>query len=212
MQNERNQAAVHESAAAPPQQSAIAQSYIQNFAAIKSAIYEEWPEALFYTEEAVMDSLAANLWRYTRPPGDGFVRWAQAWVRRQTRRYRFLTELNQNHRGLIYAAVQRAMFGSPAEDFAVEPCDNEADLYIHLLENPRKIDVLLKPDRAKPTTRLYGLTKSRQRAYRKKINKRRELVELQNGVGKCESVTSDEEIAAVSASAAQRKLKNSENS
>jgi hypothetical protein len=155
----------------------VREAFTVHFGQLQSVAFEEWPELTTFGAEQIMSALAANLHRYRRPAGDGFVCWASAWIRRETIRHRFLTELFQKSHGLIYAAVMRGLYVAPGGDLAVEPSDNEADLYEHLLENPRKIDGMMKPKRAKTSTVLFALAKSRIRAYRSQIANRYALIE-----------------------------------
>lgn len=158
-------------------QEGIQHAFVKSYAEIESAIYMEWPELTFIGAGTIMAALAANLWRYYhQSPDERFTRWATAWVRRQTRRHRFITELFNGSHPLVYAAVQRSLFACLGEDWSQEPADHEADVYLHLLQYPRKIDALLKPIQAKPTTMLYALTRSRMRAVRSKLTDRHALV------------------------------------
>ena len=125
-----------------------------------------------FTAEAVMSALAANLHRYRRPPGDQFLTYANAWIRREVRRRRMLNEIQTEHFKLLYAAFERGLYLSPAKDDAVEPCDHEQGLYLHLLTHPKKLDRMVAAKRAKPTTMLYALARSRTQGFRTFINDR----------------------------------------
>ena len=177
----------------------VRMAFLNQHAQLKDAAFDEWTELNFDETERIMGALALNLWRYRRSVDERFTRWAMAWVRRETRRYRFLAELRTRYEQLIYAAVERGLYRSPAEDAAIEPCDHLSDLIIHLMEHPRKIDGLIAPQRAKSSTVLYGLMSSRTRAFRSKINKRRVRVVQRladDSLGECERVEISEIVAA----------------
>jgi hypothetical protein len=154
---------------------AIHECFVANYGLFQSAAYEQWPGLSAFGSEQILNALAANLYRYRRPTGDGLIRWATAWVRREARRHRFLVEQFDKNWHLIAAAIQRSLHG-PLEDRAVEVKDHIADIRLHLLENPRKIDVLLKPKKAKSSSLLYRLAKDRMWGYKSKLGDRRALV------------------------------------
>lgn len=137
---------------------------------LQAAAYTEWPELTFVGADTIMAALAENLWRYRRPPDSRFLQWATAWVRRQTRRHRFLTELFTNNHQLVYAAIQRGLSKCPAQDWAVEPCDIESEIFIYLLTTPRVIDDLMKPKTAKSSSMLYKLASKHTRSYHTSLN------------------------------------------
>ena len=153
----------------------IEQAFVLRGGEIQSAVFEEWPDIGPFEPERLMNSLAANLYRYRRPADERFVNWAQAWVRRDARRRKLLTEMLGRYRQLLIAAIERSLHKSAGEDWAVEVEDHIADLQVYLLQNPRKIDVILNPKKAKTTSVLYGLARSRMRAVRSKIKDRRTL-------------------------------------
>jgi hypothetical protein len=151
-------------------------AYIAEYSGLEAAIYDEWPHASVFDTEAIMAALAANLDRYRRAPGDAFMGWATAWVRRQARRYRFLAIIRAEFPKLIYSASARAMSGCPADDAAIGVADAEQELYAYLLENPRLIDSLMRPSKAKPSTRLYSLVRAGERNRRKLLTDRLHIV------------------------------------
>jgi hypothetical protein len=173
--------------------------------ALREAACSEWPQLRIDDAAVILERLAANLWRYRRPVGDGqgFLKWATGWTIREARRLRFLSELRSTYDDLMIAAIVRGLYRAP-EDLAVEPKDHISDLILHLLEHPRKIDGLLSPRSGKPSSVLYALAQSRIRGFRAKIARRRGLVEERLRLGysiDCELALTEEEIAAVSASA-----------
>jgi hypothetical protein len=87
-------------------------------------------------------------------------------------RHRFLAEISRDHHKLLYKAFDQALFQSPAKDFATEPCDLEAEFYLFLLTNPKKLDELMAPGNAKSTTRIFSKAKWRARGYRTFLNDR----------------------------------------
>jgi hypothetical protein len=146
--------------------------------ALSEAIAGEWPAYFVNDCNLILERFADSLWRYRRPVGDGqgFFRWATAWVKRETRRMRFLSELRSKFDELMFAAIVRALYLAP-EDLAIEPEDHISNLLVHLLQYPRKIDALIEPRRGKQSSVLFGLIKSRTRGYRKKLRDRRKLME-----------------------------------
>lgn len=147
-------------------------AYVRDYAELEAAVFSEWNGATVFDGERVMQALAANLFRFRRSAGDGFTRWATAWVRRQARRYRFLAELAREYSKLIRAAATRAMYCCGAEDDAVDVADSEQALYSYLLANPRVLDALMRPGIAKASTRVYALAASRERGRRTLLTNR----------------------------------------
>lgn len=152
-----------------PTREDIAAAFFLEYPALRDAVYLEWPDASVLDTDQIIGALAANLHRYRRPPGDGFRLWAQAWVRRQTRRFRFLVQMKTEFRRLIYAAATRAMYECIAQDDAVEVTDSEHALYEYLWEFPRKLDELMLPGTAKTSSRIYKKAATRERGRRKLI-------------------------------------------
>jgi len=150
----------------------VQRAYINGYANLESAIYDEWPGASVFDAESIMQALSASLHRYRREPGEGFTAWALAWVKRQARRYRFMAEIRAELPRLIYAAAERAMFCCPAEDDAVDVTDAEQALYLYLLTKPREIDSLMRPGTAKTSTRIFRLVKESERNRRKLMTDR----------------------------------------
>jgi hypothetical protein len=153
----------------------VQEAFATGYGEIQNVGFDEWPELTAFDADGIMQELAANLWRYRRPADRRFIAWAKAWVRRETRRYRFLTEEFDRHFYLLLAAIKRGLYKTP-EDWAVEPKDYLADLRLHLLQNPRKIDGILNPKKGKSTSVLFGLARSRMRAVRDKLSDRRASV------------------------------------
>lgn len=91
----------------------------------------------------------------------------------QEKRIRFIESIYQEYPKLIFAATERSMFGSSAEDMAFEPCDHLQELLLHLITNPAKLDAMMREGTAKTSTRLFALAQSRMRGHRTKINRRR---------------------------------------
>lgn len=151
-------------------------AYVAQYSDLEAAIYDECPGASVFDADAIMQALAANLYRYRRAPGDGFTRWATGWVRRQARRFRFLTTIRAELPKLIYSASARAMYGCPAEDAAIAVADAEQALYVYLLTYPREIDSLMQPCKAKLSTRLYQLVRAGERNRRKLLTDRLHIV------------------------------------
>jgi hypothetical protein len=154
----------------------IQQAFFSNYGEICESIFEEWPDANTFafgvqSDEELMARLALNLHRYRRPADERFICWAKAWVRRETRRHRFLSEDFDKYFRLLLAAISRGLYLAP-EDWAVEPMDHLANIRLHLLENPKKIDGILAPEKGKSTSVLYGLARSRMRAVRTKVSDR----------------------------------------
>jgi hypothetical protein len=90
-------------------------------------------------------------------------------------RTQFIKTLYSEYPKLIYAAATRGMFGSTAEDLAIEPSDHLQELALHLWLHPEKLDALMRKGTAKTSTRLFALAKSRTRAHRTKTTRRRSL-------------------------------------
>lgn len=101
----------------------IAAEYVANRAELGALVYAEGPGLSIFDVEAILEALVAELHRYRRPPGPGFIVWATARVKRQARRHQFLTYTYTEHTKLLFAAITRSMFGCFADDWAVEPCD-----------------------------------------------------------------------------------------
>jgi hypothetical protein len=158
----------------------VEQAFLCNYAEIRNSIYEEWPTAntfafAVHSDEELMARLAMNLYRYRRPADHRFICWAQAWIRRETRRHRFLSEDFDKYFRLLLAAISRGLYLAP-EDWSIEPMDYLADIRLHLLQNPKKIDAILAPEKGKSSSVLYGLARSRMRAVRTKVSDRHALV------------------------------------
>jgi hypothetical protein len=153
----------------------ISDAYIAHYGNLQSVVYEMWPKCTFGDTEAIMGALAANLHKYRREPGPCFLEWSLAWIRRETKRHKFLNQLFKKNDDLLFAAIARALFGA-SEDWAVEPKDLKAEIFLHLLQNPKKLNGLMNPRTAKPSSMLYKLTKSRMLGYRSKLGDRRALV------------------------------------
>lgn len=154
----------------------ISDAFVSNYENLQSVAYSEWPELSAFGAEQILSNLAGNLCRYRRRPDHRFVEWAAAWVRRETRRHRFLTEMFRTNHDMLYKAISESLYRSSGEDLAVELQDYEAEVYTYLLQHPRKLDRLMHPKKAKPRTVLYALTKSRMRGVRSKIGDRHALI------------------------------------
>lgn len=167
----------------------IPEAFTAQYGHLQQVAFEEWPELSIFGAEQILNALAENLHKYRRPAGPRFMNWASAWVRRETRRHRFLTELFRDHYALVFAAVNRGLFLAPI-DYADELKDHEFALYVHLLQNPRKIDALMKPKKAKMTSMLYALAASRTRGYRSRVSDRygkvNRLLDAGDSFGDCE--------------------------
>jgi hypothetical protein len=84
-------------------------------------------------------------------------------------------ELFQNNRPLLYKAISGALYQAP-EDCSKGVDDHAQDVFVHLLQKPEKLKGLLFPKRAKSTTVLFSLVKSRMRGVRSLLSDRRALV------------------------------------
>ena len=91
----------------------------------------------------------------------------------------FMTELAallfQANRPLVFRAISDSLFMVP-EDWSTEVDDHAQDVFVHLLQNPQKLIGLLFPARAKPSTTLFALTKSRMRAVRAQLCDRHRII------------------------------------
>lgn len=83
--------------------------------------------------------------------------------------------LFQSNRRLLYKAISEALYLAP-EEWSKELDDYVQDVFVHLLEHPHKLIGLLFPEKAKPTTALYALAKSRMRAVRSQLMNRHRIV------------------------------------
>jgi hypothetical protein len=98
---------------------------------------------------------------------------------------------------LVFAAASRSTQAFDIKDYAFESCDHAQELLLHLLENPEKLDGLLKPGTAKESTRIYSLVKSRTRGFQSKLIRRHKRIRKEfrdGGCLDCECVTRPEEI------------------
>lgn len=84
-----------------------------------------------------------------------------------------VAELFQRNPGIIRKAVADALYQAPA-DFR-DADDHAQDIYLHLAQHPEKLPGLLFPTKAKPTTTLFALVKSRMRAVRSQLANRHRL-------------------------------------
>ena len=182
----------------------IRQAFLLNSEHLRSVAYEQWPSMAWYHTDDIMTNLSHNLTRYRRPADQRFILWASAWIRRETLRHRFFHEIFEDNHQLVYSAIQRSLFSCPAEDASREPCDHEADVILHLLQNIKKVDRIMRPEKAKSTTVFYSLVKSRMRGFRSLISDRRNIVDRHlRGYGDlaCEYVVSDQEKSEITAAA-----------
>lgn len=185
---------------------AVLKSFRENQTTIHAAALEA-AGAMQKANEA-LSRLSINLYRYRREPDEAFIRWACAWVQREVKRLAYIERIFTEFPKLVFAAASRSVGMSFVQDYALEPCDHEADLYVYLMEKPKKIDKMLLAGTAKDSTRLYRLVNSRTRGLKTKMNRRHAAIRNRYKDGDClyvDQVVRPEEIRATKISRKQLK-------
>jgi hypothetical protein len=153
--------------------------YLAHFAEVRSAIYEHRSETLVWDAEKIMIALSERLRDYQGPISDeGFLRWAKAFVRRESERFSITNKIITEQRRIIFGAINRYRWTS-ATDRAVTADDLFAEVTALVF---RKAHELNLPGIAgtKMSTRITGLVKRHVQLYYNAPNaRRRRLIEKQ---------------------------------